>query len=456
MRTVRSSLKPPPSSSSHDPSAGLHSTCQPLTSPSAAVVLLGCPKNQVDAEYLLGSFSQAGYGITTEPARADVVVIATCAFLQSAVRESEAAIGRVLRLKRERPATRVVVAGCLVERSGPDLPARFPAVDLWVRLKDIARIPDLLGARPRCAVPARMLSTPPHLAYLRIADGCDNRCSYCLIPDIRGRFRSRPVPDILAEARALARSGVRELIIVAQDTTRYGRDIYRRPALAQLLRRLAAIPGVRWLRLMYAHPARVDAALLREFQHNPKLCRYLDLPLQHVNDALLRQMNRHCTRADIEQLLGRLRLIPELRLRSTLIVGFPGETSLRFRELLGFVSSARIERLSAYAFSPEPGTPAFSLPGQVSVTVKRRRLRELMLAQARVSRSCLRRLVGRRITVLVDEPGMGRTEWDAPEVDGRVRFFGRAVRPGAFVRALVTGSGTHDLTARVLQSRPAR
>jgi len=304
-----------------------------------------------------------------------------------------------------------------------------------------------------------------------------------MIPDIRGPFQSRPMRDIVAEARDLARAGVKELILVAQDTTLYGTDFRtgvhhkntktRRernpkshlsasclrgsisvpgspPQLAKLLEELGRLDGIRWLRLMYTHPAHITEDVIDQFSSNPKLCRYIDLPVQHVADHLLEEMNRHYTRQDVEILLESLRAIPDMHIRTTIIVGLPGETRHDFSKLLAFVRTARFDRLSCYAYSPEPGTKAAGLPAQVSPGVKKERVRRLMLAQAAISRANLRKLVGRKLTVLVDFPGIGRTQWDAPEIDGVVKLYGRRVRPGRFVRALVTGSSTHDLTARIL------
>jgi ribosomal protein S12 methylthiotransferase len=457
---------------------------------SACVVFLGCPKNQVDSEHVLGSLTEAGYSLTTDPRSADLIIITTCAFLQSAVDESEAAIEEALEHKRGRTDKKVVVAGCLVERYGKGLKRKFPAVDLWVPLADMPRIPQLMAAShkpqasssdhsrlptlhsPSCG---RVLSTPGHFAYLKIADGCDNRCSYCMIPDIRGPFRSRPMRDIVAEALDLARAGVKELILVAQDTTLYGTDLGGGSLLAQLLTELGKLEGVRWLRLMYTHPAHITEDVIDQFASNPKLCRYIDLPIQHVADHLLEKMNRRYTRQDVELLIESLRAIPYMHIRTTIIVGLPGETARDFDELLAFVREAKFDRLSCYAYSPEPGTKAGRLPSQVSPAVKKERVRRLMLAQAAISRANLKKLIGRTLTVLVDtltaDPeshhqntksprecrqesvpniAIGRTEWDAPEIDGAVRLSGRNVRPGTFVRALVTGSSTHDLTAQIL------
>jgi len=423
---------------------------------------LGCPKNQVDSEHVLGSLTEAGYSLTTEPRSADLIVITTCAFLQSAVRESEAAIEEALKHKQGSTGKKVVVAGCLVERYGKSLKRKFPAVDLWVPLADMPRIPQLLpppsslthsirpGVSASRRTSARVLSTPPHFAYLKIADGCDNRCSYCMIPDIRGPFRSRPMQDILRESEALSRSGVKELILVAQDTTLYGTDIYTKPSLARLLEKLARINGIRWLRLMYTHPAHITEDVIDQFASNPKLCCYIDLPIQHVADHLLDRMNRRYTRKDVELLLYDLHAIPDLRVRTTIIVGLPGETKRDFDELLAFVHAARFDRLSCYAYSPEPGTKAARLPGQVSPAVKKARVRRLMLAQAAISRANLKKLIGRELQILVDAPGIGRTQWDTPEIDGVVKLSGRKVAPGRLVRVLVTSSSTHDLLARVL------
>jgi len=406
--------------------------------------------------------ARAGFAPCADPGQADVVVVTTCAFLQSARRESEAATRHALALKRRAPDKQVVVFGCLVQHSGPDLARRFPAVDLWVGLDRLFDLPRLLKARQSApgtrrrpdARSPRLLSTPCHYAYLRIADGCDNRCAYCLIPSIRGPLRSRPIPDVVAEARALANCGVKELILIAQDTTAYGRDRRDGTALARLLDWLGRIPGIAWLRLLYAHPAHLGEDVIDQLASSPKLCRYLDLPIQHVSDRILRAMNRRYTRADLDLCLEQLRAIPDLRIRTTIITGFPGETAAEFRELLNFVRSARFDRLSGFAFSPEPGTPACpdsSLSAQRSSLrrVGAARLARIRREQARISRSLLRSLVGRELTVIVDSPGIGRTQWDAPEIDGIVQLKGRKTHPGELVRCRVLSSSTHDLVARV-------
>ncbi|UCG43765.1 MAG: MiaB/RimO family radical SAM methylthiotransferase, partial [candidate division WOR-3 bacterium] len=291
-----------------------------------------------------------------------------------------------------------------------------------------------------------------HYAYLKIADGCDNRCTYCLIPSIRGPRRSRPIPEIVREARSQARLGVRELVLVGQDTSAYATDIYRRPALPRLLRRLAGVRRIRWIRLMYTHPAHVDASLLDAYRSNPKLCRYIDLPIQHVSDRILGRMNRGYTRSTLEALLARLRSVPEMRVRTTVMAGFPGETEAEFRELLDFQRSVRFDRLGAYAYSPEPGTPASTLQGQVPDKVKQARLGEVMRLQAGISRRNLRSLKGKNLEVLMDTPCTGRTEWEAPEIDGVAKIDGRPRQPGEFVRVKVARTLTHDLVVCPLVS----
>ncbi len=415
----------------------------------AAVIALGCPKNRVDSEYLLGALVKAGYELTAEPEAADTVILTTCAFIRPAVEESFALIQRLSRLKYRRPGMKLLVAGCLVQRFGRTLKWKFPAVDYWVKIDQLTSIPKLLGRKPRPA--CRLISTPSHYAYLKIADGCDNHCSYCLIPQIRGPLRSRPLKEIVQEAERLADLGVRELILIAQDTTAYGTDLYAKPALAQLLDRLSQIKEITWLRLMYAHPAHLSEDVIEQFGTNPKVCRYIDLPVQHASDRILRLMNRHYSRNDVMVLLEKLKQIPEMRIRTTIITGFPGETQNEFQELVNFIRSAEFDRLAGYVFSPEPGTPAASMKPLVRPATAHQRLKTIMRIQAAISRRKLRRLANRELTIIADFPRQGRTEWDAPEIDGVVKFSTPLV-PGRFYRCLVEKTGTHDLYA--LQTAP--
>lgn len=425
------------------------------------VVLLGCAKNQVDAEVMLGALRQSGYSYTTDALGADLIVVMTCGFIGAAVNESYTAVRRIVRVKHARSDCRVVVVGCLVQRLGRELCRRFPEVDLWVGLDALGDIPRLLRLRagfwcqnpPRTlprSFPPRVRAVPLHYAYLKIADGCSNHCSYCLIPSIRGPLRSRPIPDIVAEAEWLAASGARELILVAQDTTAFGQDQTGRSQLARLLDAVERVSGVRWLRLMYCHPAHLTEDVIKQFGANPRLCRYIDLPIQHIASRILRRMNRHYTQATLIRLLTRLSRVPELAIRTTVITGFPGETTADFLQLLDFVRRLRFDRLAGYAYSAEAGTVAAAFPDQVPPRVRVSRLRRVMRLQAAISRFRLRRLVGREIDVMVDSPGRGRTEWDAPEVDGVVRITGGDPEPGAVVRCRVVRSLAHDLVAQVL------
>ncbi|MGQ9707990.1 MAG: 30S ribosomal protein S12 methylthiotransferase RimO [bacterium] len=411
----------------------------------AAVIALGCPKNRVDSEFLLGALSSSGYELTPSPKKADLLFLTTCAFIKPALKESTGQIRRLIALKRKRPKIKLVVAGCLVQRYGRKLKDRFPAVDQWLDLNELHRLSRLSGKTP-----VRLISTPKHYAYLKIADGCNNHCSYCLIPKIRGPYRSRSMPEIIAEAEALVHLGVKELILVAQDTTSYGKDSYARPVLARLLDRLSQLKGIRWIRLMYTHPAHLTEDVIEQFGSNPKLCRYIDLPIQHINDYLLERMNRSYRRQDVERLLERLRQIPKMRIRTTVITGFPGETAERFKELKEFIKQAQFDRLSGYAYCPESGTPARRFRNRVSSEVAKNRLRQIIRIQAHISRAKLRKLIGEEFSVLVDLPGVGRTEWDAPEIDGMVKIRGNAPAPGNFVRVRITNSSTHDLIAALI------
>lgn len=419
------------------------------------VIALGCPKNRVDSENLLAALNRAGFELTDKPEHSEVAILTTCAFIQPAVDESLSFIDKLIRLKSRRPNLKLVVAGCLVQRFGTGLNQKFPAVNHWVEIDRMGKIPELLGRKPptgRHQFPRRLLSTPSHYAYLKIADGCENRCSYCLIPKIRGPFRSRPIPELVDEAKELAALGVRELILIAQDTTAYGSDLYPKPALAQLIDRLSQIKGITWIRLMYAHPAHLTEDVVEQFGSNPKLCRYIDLPIQHTSDRILKQMNRHYTRRKLEILINRLRYIPGMKIRTTVITGFPGETPSDFEDLLNFIRTVEFDRLSGYPFSPEPGTQAALMKPQVKPSIGIRRLKTILRVQAAISRKNLHRLLKQELTIVADSPHQGRTEWDAPEIDGVVSFPEKLI-PGRFYPCQVIKTQTHDLHARVLSPK---
>jgi ribosomal protein S12 methylthiotransferase len=447
--------------------------------PTFAFVSLGCPKNTVDSERMLGKLAQDGYALTADADGADVVVVNTCGFIEPARQESLGVIREMLSLKEQGRVGAVVVAGCLAERKKEELLAEVPGVDHIVgvfgreeitqvldrtlsrRLQDEQR--SLFRPAPVKAQEdtARLRITPRHYAYLKISEGCDRLCTFCAIPGMRGKHVTKPIEEVLREARELVADGVRELIIVAQDTTYYGMDLYGRVRLAELLRELDQIDGLEWIRILYAYPIHFTDELIETLATATKIIPYLDLPLQHINDRLLRRMQRRVNRAETEELLARLReAIPSLALRTTFIVGFPGETEAEFEELRAFVGESRFERAGVFPYSLEPGTPAARLPDHLPEEVKSQRRGRLMEVQQQVAFAWARQQIGREIEAIVDAtdpevPGhvIARSHADAPEIDCTVRVKGKNLRPGDLVRARVTGADGYDLMARALRVR---
>ena len=401
--------------------------------PKLFIISLGCPKNLSDAEVMAGELTAAGWDITGDEDEADAALVNTCAFLSSAVRESEAEINRLLALKRRGKLSRVMVTGCLVEREKRELAARFPGLDAVAGIHALADAAKALGTNSVIIpAPAASLHSPrlkarltaAHSAYLKIADGCDNRCSYCLIPSLRGPFRSKPIEELEEEALRLAESGAVEISLIAQDTTAYGTDLYGRPRLAALLARLARIKAVKRWRLMYVYPERLTKELLGVMRDNACICRYLDMPLQHISDSVLRRMNRLSTGRSIKKKLAELRgLMPDIALRTNFIVGFPGETENDFKKLLAFVKEARLDNVGVFKYSREPGTTAAGFPDQVPERVKEERAEALVNAQSAVVDSLNSALKGKKLEVLMDSPRFGRTYRDAPEIDGHVEVY---------------------------------
>jgi ribosomal protein S12 methylthiotransferase len=444
--------------------------------PAVFVISLGCPKNRVDTEAMLGTLDAGGYRVADRLEDAACVLINTCGFLGSAIEEAHEEIRAVLEHKA-RFGYRVVVTGCLVERQGQQILADFPQVDAVLGIhtySDILRAVTgeqngyITEAEPDYAAEfytRRRLTTGPAWTYLRVADGCDNRCTYCTIPDIRGAYHSRPLEQIVEEARAMTDRGVREFNLIAQDTTRYGDDIYGARRLPDLLDALAAIDGVRWLRILYTHPAHFDDALINAMARHAKVLPYVDIPLQHIADPILAAMGRRVTKAQTVDLLARLRAaMPALVLRTTFIVGFPGEIEEHFQELLDFIAEMRFERAGAFRYSPEPGTPAARLTTQVPDEVKDERLDRLMRLQQEISLTHNRAQRGAVREVLVEGvPGRdvpqrrgyayyGRSYADAPEIDGFVYL--RTVRnqrlyAGQFVTARIEQGWEYDLGGMV-------
>lgn len=425
------------------------------------LVSLGCAKNRVDAEHLLGGLAAAGFTLVDELNAAEVVVVNTCGFLREAVEESIGEILQAARLKEEGACRVLVVAGCLPKRY-PDLPREFPEVDHFFTPEDLARIPEALGAAapaPEGLAPRRVLTQSPHSTYLKIAEGCSNRCTYCTIPAIRGDFRSLPADVLLAEARGLVQQGSVELNLVAQDVTSYGLDRDDPGALARLLEELGGVPGLRWLRLLYAYPRPFPPGVVELLGAGGPLVPYLDVPIQHIHPRILKAMGRKGTPDEVRRVLQNLQeRVPGLVLRTTAIVGFPGESDAEFQALLDFVQELRFHHLGAFAYSAEEGTPAEKLRPRVPKRVVRERLEHLLAVQAEVSEGRNREFLGRELEVLVeglDEEGdvVGRTFGQAPEVDGVTRLLGNRADPvlvGSFVRARVTGASVYDLEAEVI------
>jgi len=454
-------------------------TRDPTTRPARPAVYfhtLGCEKNTVDSEHMVGLLLQAGFHTVGDPAEADVAVVNTCAFLQSAVRESRDVIADIAAFKERGRLRRLIVVGCLAQRAGAALLEEMPEVDAVVgtgNWSEIARVAECLlqsGAarpalldRPGGALEARgprPLSTPAHLAYLKISEGCDQRCSFCVIPQLRGRQRSRPLEDIVAEARRLAAAGVREVTLIGQDTTAWGADLEGRPGLEDLLEALDRVADLTWVRVQYTYPRRWTDRLVRVWAGARRVVPYVDLPLQHVAADLLRAMGRGMTGEATRGLVRRIRDgIPGVSLRTSFIVGFPGETEAHFEELLRFVEEEPFEHLVVFPFEREPGTAAWDLTPRVPLTVRRSRRARLMEVQQGLSRARNVRRVGERVTVMIDGP-LGRNQYAARtagsafEVDGGVVVEGRDLVPGTLVQVRVMGAAAYDLFARVEADGP--
>ena len=432
------------------------------------MVSLGCAKNRVDSENLLGMLRERGYEIVADPAQADVIFVNTCGFIEAAKEESIDTIFEMAEYKKTGRLQKLFVTGCLAQRYGDTLFQEMPEVDGFMGVSDYARLYDMLddaehGERPlymadgeRFLNCGRVLTTSPWAAYVKISDGCDNRCTYCAIPLIRGSYASRPFDDIVTECERLAAQGVTEITLIAQDTSRYGCDLGDGTLLLPaLLRRVSEIEGVHWVRVLYCYPDTTTDALLDEIQNNPKVAPYLDLPLQHIDDALLKKMNR---RGSAEWIRSRIAACKArgITLRTTFIVGFPGETQAQFEELMNFTREARFDRMGAFTYSPEEGTPAARMKDQIDEDVKLARLDQLMMLQQAISAELMQARIGEECEVLVeglDEDGVpvGRSILEAPESDGCIRLnSARTLTPGEYVMARVTGADAYDLTAEVL------
>ncbi len=433
------------------------------------MVSLGCDKNRVDSERMLGILAAHGYTLTDDEEEAEVAVLNTCCFIEEAKKESIDNIFELARLKEEAKLRVLIVTGCMAQRYKDEILDEIPEIDAIVGttgIDSIARAVDdaLQGRRdslmgedistdPDLGDMKRVITTGGHYAYLKIAEGCDKRCTYCAIPDIRGHYRSYPMEKLVREAQELADQGVQELILVAEETTLYGRDLYKRKCLPELLRKLCRIEGIHWIRILYCYPEEIDDELIETIAAEPKICHYLDLPIQHASDSILKAMHRRTTRADLEVLIDTLRKrIPDIVLRTTLITGFPGETEEDHEILKDFVRKEKFDRLGVFTYSKEEGTPAAAMKNQVPRKIRNRRYNELMAMQQRISRENGRSRIGSVMEAVVEgeltEDGVyvARTYGDAPNVDGLIFFpRERELLSGDFVSLEITDASEYDL-----------
>jgi ribosomal protein S12 methylthiotransferase len=453
-----------------------------------ALISLGCPKNLVDSEMMLGHLHLSGYELTTDAAEADVIVVNTCGFLGAAAQESVDALLEAAERKKGGKCRAVIAAGCMTQRFGTEAAEALPEIDGFIGVGQVQALPGVVrqalgGERPAPlqgpsagfeGYGLRIRATPAWTAYVKVSEGCDRKCSFCVIPSIRGPMVSRPLPLVAAEARTLVAEGAREIILIGQDPTRYGVDLRAGFQLAALLRELGRIEELRWIRLMYLFPDRSTDALVETIAAEPKVCRYVDMPFQHAVRAVLRAMNRPGDGEEYLRLLQKLRAAsPDIVVRSTFIVGFPGETETHFEELLGFVRAAELDWAGAFRYSREEGSPAATLPGQVPQRLVQERYDRLMTLQREITQRRNERWVGRELEVLVEsvqgDTARGRTQGQAPEIDGLVRLHlggypvredaagtraprTSGVRPGDFVRAIAVRADGYDLDARLLLS----
>ena len=437
---------------------------------------LGCPKNTVDSENMAALLEKGGHTMAASPEDADAIIVNTCAFINDAKTESIDTILEMAQYKQDQETggkqdKLLVVSGCLAQRYSEELYKEIPEADILIGVNDYDHINEILNEHDTkgrlrydttapqsyCEIPDRLTEAGSVSAYLRIAEGCDNVCSYCVIPSIRGHYRSRHMEDIQAEAEMLAARGTKELMIIAQDVTAYGKDIYGRLALPELLHGLCAIDGIEWIRLLYCYEDSITDELIETIRSEEKICKYIDIPLQHISDRILTNMNRHSTSESIKTTLKKLReRIPGMHIRTTFIAGFPGETDEDFNELADFIEEQKFDRLGVFAYSREEGTPAAEMPDQVDEEIKEQRRDEIMDIQREISIGGNISKVGRTLRVLVEEhcedgTDMGRTEYDAPDIDDGVIFTSDAeLETGTFVNVEITDAFDYDLTGKAV------
>ena len=454
-------------------------------------VSLGCSKNLIDTEVMIGKFKNNQYKIVNNPAQAEIIVINTCGFLESAKEEAINTILEMAEFKNQK-CKYLIVMGCLVQRYYDELIAALPEVDLFIRIdeyesfwkkienliinnqaeqtpfKKVTKVSEIdqLPLLSKAEYEQRIITTGENYAYLKIGEGCSNMCTYCAIPYIRGKFASRPMEDIISEAEILAKQGIRELIIIAQDTTKYGIDIYGKSMLTELLHKLSEIKEIKWIRFLYSYPEGITDGLIQEVKSNNKICKYLDIPIQHISDNMLKAMNRKTTKKNIENLIQKIRKeIPEVTLRTSLIVGFPGETAEDFNELYEFVQKAKFDKMGAFTYSKEDGTPAAKMKNQIHGNTKKSRYNKIMSVQQEISRENLLQKIGKEYEAIVENISfdkkylIGRTTGDVPEIDGIVYIkYGNSKQSShniteyknKFIKCKIVDIKDYDLIAEIL------
>lgn len=423
------------------------------------LVSLGCNKNLVDSEMILGALVKNGHEITLDEKEADYIIINTCAFINDAKEES---INKIIEMgeKRTKKCKGLIVTGCLAQRYEKEIKEQLPEVDCIAGINDYEAILKFINKRKKSDLEInfseRIRSTAPHTAYVKIADGCNNRCSYCAIPYIRGNHVSRTMEDIVKEVKTIVSEGVKEIVLIAQDTSFYGRDIYGKPMLAELLKKLEKIEELHWIRLLYTYPEGITKELINTIKKSKKICKYLDIPIQHINDEVLANMNRHTSKKAIEKLLKTLRSkMPDITLRTSLIVGFPGETEQQFEELKEFVKNAKFDKLGVFEYSKEEGTPAAKMKNQISPKIKKERKNQIMEIQQQVSLEKNKKVKGKKLEVLVEgmlEDGtyLGRTYKDAPEIDGYTFIETEKELPlGEYIKVKIQKAQEYDLIGKI-------
>lgn len=436
------------------------------------MISLGCPKNLVDSEVMLGIIRERNFEITNDPAQADIIIVNTCGFIESAKEESINTILQMSDYKTDGACKYLIVTGCLSQRYAQELSENIPEADAFVGTEcftDIAWVLDQVMSgnkvihmhknKAEAEIHPRMLTTPNYMAYLKVAEGCDNCCSYCIIPKLRGPYTSRPYEEVLSEAKELAKSGIKEIIVVAQDTTRYGEDLYNKLMLPQLLKDLNDIEGIEWIRVMYCYPNNFTDELIEAFATLDKVCKYVDIPLQHASNRLLSSMNRYDTKEEVAALLEKLRTrVPGIVIRTTFIVGFPGETEADFEELKDFVAQQKFENAGVFKYSQEEGTVAGSMPDQIEEEIKENRYHELMALQAEISEEIHQDLEGEELLVVIEgfdsensDLAVARSYREAPEIDGNIFVENAsALKVGDFVKVRILQGFTYEMVAELV------